>query len=145
MADARERGAVRHELFIESELLVDRFQKRDLVVVIVDRELAREAGPDLGERCAIAPQQPHAERVKGRDEWRFGSSGVAEQAVDAVAHLLSGFVGKRDRQNGGPGYVMRFNQVRDAMRDDARLAAAGAGEQQERTFDMGNGFALLRI
>ena len=41
--------------------------------------------------------------------------------------------------------MLRFNQMRDAMRDHARFAAARAGQQQQRTFDMGHGFALLWV
>ena len=40
---------------------------------------------------------------------------------------------------------MRLHQVRDAVRDHARLAAAGAGQQQQRTFDVRDGGLLLRI
>jgi hypothetical protein len=35
--------------------------------------------------------------------------------------------------------------MRDPMRDNARLAAARSGEQQQGTFDVRNRFALLRI
>ena len=63
MADARERRAVLHELFVEPERSVDGLDDRDLIVVVVDGELAREAGADGGERVAIAPQQAHAERM----------------------------------------------------------------------------------
>ena len=37
------------------------------------------------------------------------------------------------------------NEMRDAVRDDAGLAAARAGQDQQRTFDVRNGFALLGI
>ena len=40
---------------------------------------------------------------------------------------------------------MPFNQVRDAVRYDARLSTSGAGQQQKRTFNVGSRFALLRI
>ena len=40
---------------------------------------------------------------------------------------------------------MLFHQVRHAMRDDARLAAAGAGQQEQGTFDVRRGGLLLRI
>jgi hypothetical protein len=35
--------------------------------------------------------------------------------------------------------------MRDAMRDDASLAASGSGQQQKRTLNVSHGFALLGI
>jgi hypothetical protein len=40
---------------------------------------------------------------------------------------------------------MIFNQVRDAMGDDAGFTTAGPGKQQQRAFHVLNGFALLWI
>ena len=40
---------------------------------------------------------------------------------------------------------MIVNDLRDAVRDDAGFAAAGAGQDQQRTFGVSNGFALLRV
>ena len=37
------------------------------------------------------------------------------------------------------------DDVRDAMRDDAGLAAARAGQNQQRSFGVGDRFALLRV
>ena len=39
----------------------------------------------------------------------------------------------------------RRDDVRDAMRDDAGLAAARARQNQKRSFGAGYGFALLRV
>ncbi len=63
----------------------------------------------------------------------------------ALPHLVGGLVGEGDRQNAGTRDAVRFHQVRHAVRDDARLAAAGAGQQQERSFDVRDGSLLLRI
>ena len=146
MADPGQAGAVWHELLVQPKMLVDRPKQRDLIVVIIDRELAREAGANLAKRGAVAPQQPHAKGVERGNERSLTGRAVAQQAFDyALAHLLGRFVGESHGQNGRPGYVLRLDQVRDAMRDDARLAAAGAGKQQQRTFDMRNGIALLGV
>ncbi len=69
----------------------------------------------------------------------------AQQITDALAHFVGGLVGEGDRQNGRARNPMDFHQMRHPMRDHARLAAAGAGQQQQRTFDVGNGGLLLRI
>ena len=53
--------------------------------------------------------------------------------VNVIARMESG------------GTPMRVNQVRDAIGDDARLAAAGAGQDEHRPVHSLDGFALLRI
>jgi hypothetical protein len=40
---------------------------------------------------------------------------------------------------------VRFDQMRDPVRDDPRLAASGAGEQQERALDVRDSRLLLWI
>ena len=48
-----------------------------------------------------------------------------------LPHLISGFIGEGDRQDAGSGNMVRLDQMRYAMRDYARLAATGAGEDQQ--------------
>ena len=57
----------------------------------------------------------------------------AEQRLDARAHFLRGLVGERDRQDFVRLGVAVADEVRDAAGDDARLAGAGAGEDQQRS------------
>ncbi len=40
---------------------------------------------------------------------------------------------------------MVADEVRDAVRDHTRFTAPGTGEDQKRTFGIGDGFALLRV
>ena len=63
----------------------------------------------------------------------------------ALAHFAGGLVGESDGQNGRRRHVPRGNDVRDAVRDDAGLPAARAGQDQERTFGVAHRFALLRV
>ena len=56
-----------------------------------------------------------------------------------------GFVGEGDGEDGVGRDAALLNEIRDAMRDDAGLAGAGAGEQKHRAVDGFDGFALLRI
>ena len=65
--------------------------------------------------------------------------------LHALAHFVRRLIRERHGQNGRTRHMVCFDQVRDAMRDDARFAAAGSGQQQQRTFDMRHGFALLRV
>src|SRR5205807_1649821 len=68
----------------------------------------------------------------------------AEQHLDATAHLPGRLVGEGHRQDlrrtGPPG----GDQVGDAMGEDAGLAAAGAGEDEQRTVGRLDG-APLRL
>ena len=122
-----------------------RLDECQLIVVVVDGEAAGESRPDRGETVAVAAQQADAERMKRGYVRRARGARLAEQILDTLAHLLGGFVGERHRQNRVGRNTMFVDQVRDAMRDDARFAAAGAGEDQQRTFDVGRSFTLLGI
>src|SRR5207249_4494871 len=95
-----------------------------LVVGVVDGEIALVA-----ERLDFAAQDADAERMEGRDQ-RLGRPFRTEEAVHALAHLVGGLVGERHRQDvlGTRGAVT--DQVGDAVRDDARLAAPGAGQHE---------------
>ena len=87
------------------------------VVLVVDREAAREA-----EVAGVAPQDPHAGRVEGRDPdaLRLG----AEQLLDALAHLAGGLVGEGDGEDLLGRDAAGADQVRDAVHQHARLAAS---------------------
>ena len=61
-------GPVLHELFVEPDVAEDLLDQRHLIVVVVDVELASEAGAYVGETGAIAPQRAHAEGVKRRHQ-----------------------------------------------------------------------------
>ncbi len=101
---------------------------RHLIVVVVDGELARESVADFGQTRAIAPQQSHAKGVEGGNQ-RAIFADAAQQVVHARPHFVRGFVGEGDGQDARTGDAMRFHEVRHAMRDHARLAAPGAGQQ----------------
>ena len=146
VADPGERRAVLHELlFVQAETAVGGLDDAELIFVVVDGEAPRETGANARQRIAIAPQQPHAERVEGGDVGRGIEIRVFEQRGDALPHFVGGFVGERDRQNGGRRHAPRGDDMRDAVGDDAGLAAARAGQNQKRPFRMHHRFALLRV
>ena len=145
VADSRERSTVLHELFIQTELLVDGLHQRKLIVVVVDGELTRKAIADFGQSISVAAQHSDAEGVKCREHGRARLSLATEQTKHALAHLLGRFVRKGDGQDGGSGHVMVLDQMRDSMRNDASFSTACAGEQQQRSFNMLDSFTLLRI
>ncbi len=87
----------------------------------------------------VLPQQAGAERMKGPHP----HAAVLGEPLDPLPHLVRGLVGERQRQDlAGRDAVQQ--QVRDAVRDDPRLAAAGPGQNQQRPIDMRGRFTLRR-
>ena len=70
---------------------------------------------------------------------------IGEQFFDARFHLAGRLIGEGHSQYVfGPRVVSR-DQTRDPIGDHARFAAAGSGQNQDRAFLGGYGFALLRV
>ena len=67
---------------------------------------------------------------------------LTEQPLDAPAHLLGGLVGERDREDLPRLRLVGVDQERDAMGEHACLAAARAGEDQQRPLAMRDRLAL---
>ena len=109
-----------------------------LVGGVVDGEIAAEA-----DVVGFAAQQPRAQGVEGRHP--HGAAVDVEQMLDALAHFLRGLVGERDRHDLIGIRDLLGDEIRDAMRDDARLSRPGAGEDQQRAFGLSNSFLLCRI
>ena len=146
VADLRKRRAIRHRLLVEPHAPVGGLDDGELVFIVVDGKRSGEAGANGRQRVAVAPQQPHAERVERRNLRRpfesvISSSSEATRERISPAALL---VNVTARTADG-GHVLRADQVRDPMRDDARLAAARAGENQHRAFGGFDRFTLLGI
>ena len=66
--------------------------------------------------------------MKGGDEWPAREFLIAQETLDALAHLLCGFIGEGDRENIPRRDAFFGDQVSDAMGDYARFAGAGAGQ-----------------
>ena len=108
-----------------------------LVVGVVDDEAAVD--PD---RLAVAAQDPGAERVE-----RAGlhvAAGVADEADDPLPQLGRGPVGEGHRQDLPRPDALDADEVGDAVGEDTRLAAAGAGEDQQRALGRRDRARLLR-
>jgi hypothetical protein len=67
-----------------------------------------------------------------------------QQGLDAFAHLARRLVGEGDGEDLLGPRPTRGDDVRDAMRENARLAAAGAGEDEQRPVGRLDG-ATLRL
>ena len=138
MTDAAEHHSRLIRLGIEVIVLQQLLDDRLLIGGIVNREVAAEA-----DVVGFAAQQPRAQRMKGRHPHR-AAVGV-EQALDALAHFLSGLVGEGDRHDLiGIGDLLG-DEVGDAMRDDARLPRARTRENQQRAFGLPYSFLLCRV
>ncbi len=70
---------------------------------------------------------------------------MPSSACDARAHLLRRLVGEGDGEDAIGLGDAAADEVGDAVRDDARLAGARAGEDQERAFRLEYSFVLFRI
>ena len=68
-----------------------------------------------------------------------------EQRGNTRAHLTRGLVRKGDGENGRSRNVTLADKVRNAMRNHASFSAAGACQDQQRTFGVSHRFALLGI
>ncbi len=82
--------------------------------------------------------------MKGRDQG-LGEGRVPDQLLDPFGHLAGCLVGERNRKNRIRRYPGALDEVRDAVGDDARFAAAGSGQDQHRPFDGLNRLALLWV
>jgi len=113
--------------------------QRALVRLVVDRERPVDA-----DERPLPPQQASTEAVE-RADGEIPQRGLAEQAAQPLAHLASRLVGKGDGQDGARGNAEVPDQVRDAVRQHARLARSGAGQDQQRPVAMRHRRALLGI
>ena len=143
--------ARRELLVVEAEPPHDALDHRQLIGFVVDDEILGVAGRlsagssrrDL-QRFDVTSQQAHAKRMEGRND-RLGNRIAADQLVHALRHLGRGFVRERDCKNRLRHRTLVLDQMGDAVRDDARLAAARAREDQQRAFGGFDGFTLLRV
>ncbi len=138
VADLGQRHPRLHDAVVDLQLFEHLLDERDLIGRVVDDEISRQADG----RC-FPPQQARAERVKRRDP--RADQRRAEQRLDASTHFFRGFVGERDGKNFVVLRVPFGQEVRDALRDDARLARAGARKDEQRAVDVQDGLALFGI
>ena len=138
LADAAQHHAWLEDAVIKPEFLDELLDDGLLVGRVVDREVAGQA--DVG---GLASQEACAHGVERGDP--HGAAIGIEQGLDALAHFPGGLVGECDSQQLVWPRMPFGDQVRDAMRDDAGLAGAGAGKNEQRALDVSNRGLLLVI
>jgi len=121
---------------VEVELFEDAGDDGALVGVVVDDEVALEAG------CfVLAAEEADAGGVKGADPEVFDDV-FAEQAAEAVLHFAGSFVGEGDGEDAVGRDAVGGDEVGNAVDDDAGLAAAGASEDEQGAVCVGDGADL---
>ena len=114
------------------------FVEPDLVGLVVDREVRAVAEPRR-----LAAEDAAARGVEGQDPDR--ARDAAEHVLEALAHLARGLVRERDREDLLRLDPVRVDQVRDAVREHARLAGARARDDEQRPLGREHGLPLGRV
>ena len=125
-------------LGVDVEVVEAALDQAPLVGRVVDRELARVAEP-----VGVGAQHPRAGGVERHHPHRAG--GAADEQLDPLAHLLRRLVGERDREDLVRARLLGAHQVGDAVGEHARLARAGAREDQQRPLAVHDGVSLGRV
>ena len=131
-------AARREALRVDAQVLEARLDDPDLVGLVVDRE-ARAVAEPLG----LAAQHAAAGGVEGEDPGRARLP--AEHPLEPLAHLPRRLVRERDREDLVRLDAVGADQVRDPVGEHARLARAGAGDDEQRPLDVEHGLALGRV
>ncbi len=140
VADLRANAARRVILGGQTELQKRALHGGSLIVVIVNREIARKA-----EVLRFAPQQARAKGMKrGNPDIERAAAAGAQKFADALLHHARGFVRERDGENRTRRHAL-LDQMRHAIGDHARLARARAREHQQRPFGSEHSFALAFV
>jgi hypothetical protein len=120
-ADAIQRRARRELPLVVSEIRNHFAHQRALIGIVEDRKIGTDAG-----FVPVAAQDAHARRVE-RERPNI-ARGFTDHFVQTALEFRGGFVGERHRKDAIRKDILVFDQVRNAVRQHARFAAAGAGE-----------------
>ena len=82
--------------------------------------------------------------VESTEPYAFGA--LADGLHHAGLHLVGGFIGERESENVFAREIrIGFEESADTLDDDAGLAGAGAGDDEERTIAVFDGALLGRV
>jgi hypothetical protein len=138
VGDPTEHRLLGEPLRVELEVVVAGAQHPQLVGLVEDREVA-----PVAEGVRVAAQDPHARGVEGAGPEPAG--GRPDEGDQPVAHLPRGLVRERDRDDPLGPHAPHLHEVRDAVGEHPGLAAARAGEHEERTALVQHRLALGRV
>jgi hypothetical protein len=95
-------------------------------------------------RIGYAQDLVQAEAMKSAEPYAFGA--IANSSYYAGLHLAGGFVCESQSQDVFTGKLgIRFEQVANALGNDARLAGSGAGDDEQGALTMLHSEALLEV
>ena len=123
---------------VDVHVAQDLFDERALVRVIVDHEIGSDA-----DRGAVAAQHAHADRMERADPQT--ARRVADERLQARAQFARCLVREGDGEDAVRRRAVGREEVRDAMRQDARLTRARAGEDEDSAIGVSRGGALLVV
>ena len=136
--DQSHHAAGRVALLIQPHFAHHALDYRQPVRLVVDHEMAVDsvsAAVPTQDADRDGMERSHPDRARGQ----------IEEMLDPAAHLAGGLIGKGHSQDfPGLGSPL-LDQPGDAMRQDARFAAARAGKDQQRAIIGRHGSALRRI
>ena len=136
--DERDHAAGRITLLIEPHLVHDALDDRQPVRLVIDDEVAIDP---VG--AAIATQDADRDGVEGPHP--DGARRQIQEVLDPAAHLAGGFIGKRHCQDFPRLGAALLDEPGDPVGQDPCLAAARAGEDQQRPIIGRHRGALRRI
>jgi hypothetical protein len=125
-------------LVVHAERLHHALEQRQLVLGVQDLEGLRQSRVAM-----VRAQQPVAQAVEGAHP--HPARVDRQHGRDAGEHLARRLVGERDGEQGVRADLSGLDEPGDARGQHARLAAAGAREDQRRLVRQGDGSALLRV
>ena len=137
--DLRVDAARDEALRVALELLEALLDEPHLVGLVVDREVrcgSRAAGAS---RRRIRPQAAWKVRIQ------IARATGPSRSLEPLAHLAGGLVREGDREDLVRLHAAGVDQVRDAVGEHARLARAGAGDDEQRAFGREDGLPLGRV
>ena len=136
--DRGDQQARRPAALVEIGRLDDLLGQPLLVVAVQDGEAGLQA-----DQLGMRPQHAHAHGVEGAQP--HAGDAAADQPLDALDHLARGAVGEGDRQHLVRPCPAGQQEMGEARRQDAGLAGAGAGQNQQRPVRGRDRRPLLRI
>ena len=138
LGDAPHEGVYGKALRVDVELGHDFLVQALLIVSVVDSEALREA-----ETLCVGAQHAHAHAVEGRDP--HAAAPRPDDALKALAHFGSSFVGEGDREDFPRRHIQVFHKMGDSVGKHARLARACARQYQKRAFRALDSFGLRAV
>ena len=137
--DVQNRAGLNALVVGKAQFLQTPLDDRLLIAAVVHDEIAVDA---VGR--AVDAEKLGADGVEGADP-HIPRYRAADEGLDARLHLAGSLVGKRDREDIPRRNVVLGDEVGDAVREDARLAAPGSGEYEQGAFVVQHGLALRGV